>query len=440
MQILDQLGSGEGMPVEAIDAATANRETVAPLLLEALERHEAHSEVEENALFIAFHLLGQWREKSAYRRLASFLRWPEVESIIGDATTETCHKVMANVFDGDPGPIYDIIHDADADEFVRKRMFDTLVMLVFQGLLDRQDVARFLRAAFTELRPQGESYVWVGWQGAVAMLALAELQPLVKEVFERGFIDEMDMSFENFEDDLRGALAGRPLEEWQRKEFEPFGDIIDELSHWAAFRPESARDEEGGWLPPLTAEPAFNPYRGVGRNDPCPCGSGKKFKKCCLGKLEAERQPVAASDARFLADQIDNDDASIDAYDPLVEPDPEAWLATDEQERISLIERYHRRHGSKAERKRVHAIFHAIVENQIAEGDQLPVRRTLLRLMAEGLDRHDAVHAIGSVLAGHINELLRKDEDALAISGQDPNAEYFSELERLTAEEWLRSG
>ena len=23
----------------------------------------------------------------------------------------------------------------------------------------------------------------------------------------------------------------------------------------------------------------------VGRNDDCPCGSGKKFKKCCLGVL-----------------------------------------------------------------------------------------------------------------------------------------------------------
>ena len=23
-----------------------------------------------------------------------------------------------------------------------------------------------------------------------------------------------------------------------------------------------------------------------GRNDPCPCGSGKKFKKCCLRKAE----------------------------------------------------------------------------------------------------------------------------------------------------------
>lgn len=28
-------------------------------------------------------------------------------------------------------------------------------------------------------------------------------------------------------------------------------------------------------------EPYINPYAGIGRNDPCPCGSGKKFKKCC---------------------------------------------------------------------------------------------------------------------------------------------------------------
>lgn len=28
--------------------------------------------------------------------------------------------------------------------------------------------------------------------------------------------------------------------------------------------------------------------RKVGRNDPCPCGSGKKFKKCCLFKSTAK--------------------------------------------------------------------------------------------------------------------------------------------------------
>ena len=164
MQILEQLGSGEGMPVDAISAATADRATVAPLLIDAIDRYEPENEAEENGLFVAFHLLGQWQEKPAYRVLARFLRRPDVESILGDATTETSHKVMANVFDGNPGPVYDIIHDSDADEFVRNRMFDTLVMLVFQGKLDRSEVADFLRSAFADLQPQDQCAVWDGWQ------------------------------------------------------------------------------------------------------------------------------------------------------------------------------------------------------------------------------------------------------------------------------------
>jgi hypothetical protein len=47
----------------------------------------------------------------------------------------------------------------------------------------------------------------------------------------------------------------------------------------------------------------------VGRNDPCPCGSGKKFKKCCLNKsgaigdsyLSAERNSALAKLMRFAA-------------------------------------------------------------------------------------------------------------------------------------------
>jgi hypothetical protein len=75
--------------------------------------------------------------------------------------------------------------------------------------------------------------------------------------------------------------------------------------------------------------------------------------------------------------------------------------------------------------------------------DELPVRRTAQRLMSEGLDRHDAIHAIGSVLAGNIHDLMRTGSDSRldqAKSGQDPNKAYFAELERLTAKGWLRSG
>jgi hypothetical protein len=31
----------------------------------------------------------------------------------------------------------------------------------------------------------------------------------------------------------------------------------------------------------------------IGRNDPCPCGSGKKYKKCCLGSEDARQKESA---------------------------------------------------------------------------------------------------------------------------------------------------
>jgi hypothetical protein len=442
-QIIERLGSGEGLPIEAIRAATANRATVMPLLLDAIERYDPKNEEEDNALFISFHLFGQWREKSAYRVLARFLRRPDIETVLGDATTETSHKVMANVFDGDPQPIYDIIHDPEADEFVRSRMFDALVMLVFQGKLDRTEIAQFLRSAFTDLQPQGLSAMWDGWQGAVALLALAELEPIARQVFQRRYIDVTIVPFKDFEDDLKRACEGHPVEEWRRKEFEPFGDVVAELSHWAGFQPKKQRAADEFQLAAWSDTPVRNPFRDVGRNDPCPCGSGKKFKKCCLGKPEAELQAVMTSDAPFEADEFetfDDEAGTIENYDPLVEPAPDDWLAADEQSRIDAITRYHLREGFKGERLGAHAAVHGIVENQIALGDELPVRRTLQRLIAEGLDRHDAIHAIGSILVGHINELVRKADLGDGKAAGDTNDAYFSELERLTAKSWRRSG
>ena len=59
----------------------------------------------------------------------------------------------------------------------------------------------------------------------------------------------------------------------------------------------------------------------------------------------------------------------------------------------------------------------------------------LARLMGEGLDRHDAIHAIGAVLIGHMSDLMKAGR-----AEGDPNLPYFAELERLTAEQWRRSG
>ena len=115
-------------------------------------------------------------------------------------------------------------------------------------------------------------------------------------------------------------------------------------------------------------------------------------------------------------------------YDPLVDPDPDRWLATDEEERHRLVEKYHRRQGVRLPNLRVHAVIHVVVESQVAMGDELPVAATLARLITEGLDRHEAIHAIGNVLVGHIHELV-----TAPAAPKDPNPEYFAELNRLSA-------
>jgi len=42
----------------------------------------------------------------------------------------------------------------------------------------------------------------------------------------------------------------------------------------------------------------------VGRNDPCPCGSGLKYKKCCLGKAEATRTTYSRDDRERILDRL----------------------------------------------------------------------------------------------------------------------------------------
>ena len=43
--------------------------------------------------------------------------------------------------------------------------------------------------------------------------------------------------------------------------------------------------------PPFLNALVRDPHKDIGRNDPCPCGSGMKFKKCCLSKPAATQEP-----------------------------------------------------------------------------------------------------------------------------------------------------
>jgi uncharacterized protein len=290
-QLIARLAYQDQLPIDAIRAASADRETAAPIFVNAIEQfvRPGGDRSAKDSLFFIFHLLGDWREKSAYRPLARLIRRSthDIDEIFATTDLETVHRVMAAVFDGDPGPLYEVILDPEADEFIRSRMLEVIAMVTLRGEMPRAEAARFLRACYSELEPQYECFVWNGWQSAIAWLGLVELKPLVEGAFASGLISDSWLELRHFEEDLQLALDDpAALVRPSNREYSLFGDTIEELSTWYCFRPKEIRREEREntrrsdvlWR----AGTAINRYKNIGRNDPCPCGSGRKFKKCCL--------------------------------------------------------------------------------------------------------------------------------------------------------------
>ncbi|GHD61074.1 hypothetical protein GCM10017083_47980 [Thalassobaculum fulvum] len=118
-------------------------------------------------------------------------------------------------------------------------------------------------------------------------------------------------------------------------------------------------------------------------------------------------------------------------YDPNVAPDPEGWLALDEAKRLAMVADYHRQKRIRVPQRDLHAATHVIVENQAALGEELPVRRTIERLIGEGLDRHEAVHAVGCILMEQLSALM---QDGSSAEFNTPL--YCARLETLTVESW----
>ncbi len=122
---------------------------------------------------------------------------------------------------------------------------------------------------------------------AVRQLALETLDTLWME-----HLEAMDY--------LRGSVSLRaygqrdPLVEYKREglrlykdlEFSLFDTILKHLSHLApvqqAFTPviDLSQIREGGPVSSVTPSQSVSNEPKIGRNDPCPCGSGKKYKKC----------------------------------------------------------------------------------------------------------------------------------------------------------------
>ena len=130
---------------------------------------------------------------------------------------------------------------------------------------------------------------WVGWLKSIALLGLRDMAPMVYRSLGEGRAPEWVINRKYF-DEMLAEAEQRPD---NATRFEEFGigyiaDVVEAIE-WSD-RPEPDEQDfdedlfDRGSLDKLwtSSEPVRDPWRHVGRNDPCPCGSGKKAKKCCL--------------------------------------------------------------------------------------------------------------------------------------------------------------
>jgi len=289
------VSAGNDLPREAMQWALDHWDEVAPELLDMLERFVSgadRSDEAASAVLFILPLAGEKQDRRVFSLLCRLAQDGEaVEAALGDGTTTTLKRILISTYDGDLDTFKGVIEAAEADEFVRAGALEVLAYLTATGQIPRDETEAYLLRLYDTLQPQHQSFVWSGWVLAIALLGLEALSGVVRQAFGRGLIEPMVMGYDDFRRDLERTLADpERMAGFEYYQIGPLEDAIGELSGWYAFSDAAKQDEER-WatspedvrLPFADAPQSFvDPFKGVGRNDPCPCGSGKKFKKCCL--------------------------------------------------------------------------------------------------------------------------------------------------------------
>ena len=287
----------DAYPEPAIRAAMEKREELTPALL-AIVRDalaDATAAAEDGDYFghlHAMYLLAYWREPALYPLLIEFARLPGElpHDLAGALVTEDLGRMLATVCGDDLAPIYTLIEDSNVEEFVRGAAIRSLLVLVVAGRLTRDDVIGYFKLLFNGKLERRPSQAWSSLAAYAADLQPAELLPEIRRGYEEHLIDPMCVGLEEIERDAKVSVEDALAKIRDRDTL--MSDPVKEMSWWHCFQPERSRKTVKAAPPIKAAAPEINveptatreaavAREKVGRNDPCPCGSGKKYKKCC---------------------------------------------------------------------------------------------------------------------------------------------------------------
>jgi Protein of unknown function (DUF1186)/SEC-C motif len=288
-QILTSLDRNAGRyERDAVSEATARCDEITPALLAVLEDiardPEPFLDDEDRIIHIyAMYLLAQFRETRAYPLLVKIFSAPGefAFDLVGDTVTEGLGRILASVSGGDTSGMTALVENENANEYVRAAAMGGLLTLCACGSLTRDELMAYFSSLFNKLQ-RTPGFAWDELANSCADLCPIQVMEDLRQAYEADLIDPSFIAWDDIEDAL--ALGKERAMAKLQSEYRLVSDVHEEMSWWHCFNEEQwspVRDEFLLPSEPAVVDPIYRTEPKVGRNEPCPCGSGKKIKKCC---------------------------------------------------------------------------------------------------------------------------------------------------------------
>jgi preprotein translocase subunit SecA len=271
--MLAKLGMTEDMPIEHpfISKAIENAQT----------RVEGHNFEIRKYLLDYDNVMNKQRE-TVYGMRREFMENGDVRDRVLDMIDELCENI---VFDCAPEKVYPEEWDMVS---LKGRIFETFF---FHIDLDSIDLKSLTREGLFDVVKQK---ILAVYERKDKEFGDGELKALERYIA----LNSLDMhwkehllALDHLKEGigLRGYAQKDPLREYQRESFELVLDMLDRVKMDTVrklFAIQPAREELTREQPTMFFNMGNEPPREtkdkkLGRNDPCSCGSGKKYKKCC---------------------------------------------------------------------------------------------------------------------------------------------------------------
>lgn len=205
------------------------------------------------------------------------------EFYIGDIKTELLWIAFYKLATDDISPLFTFLTEPNIDTFSKTPANQALEQLFYHHKNLRESIIEGYRklSAFFIANQHDEAVMDTHVIADVAItmreMAVDEFKEQIKELYEHNLV------YLGYAGNFESLMKYDRSEERKKKAIPGIYEMYEEvITTWAGYLEDE--DDDIVDMPNYYAvqKPLVRTGPKIGRNDPCPCGSGKKYKKCCM--------------------------------------------------------------------------------------------------------------------------------------------------------------